>query len=123
MNNKIPVLSAEINENSLLLSIDNNITFSKITPKEQMLVDSDQLAFIYIIEVDGEYTYLVINHELWPTLKEAIHHTPTLTPILVNEHVQIVLPLFYEEMTYLIDNIRGNSNYGEAMVEKVESTF
>ncbi|HYK71897.1 MAG TPA: hypothetical protein VEV44_02035 [Pseudoneobacillus sp.] len=47
----------------------------------------------------------------------------SLSPVLFNQKETLPLPLFNEELEYLIENIRGNSNYGEAMVEKVESIF
>lgn len=42
---------------------------------------------------------------------------------LTNEENKIELINFYEELEYLISNIKGNSNYGDEMVTKVESTF
>jgi hypothetical protein len=39
------------------------------------------------------------------------------------EDEQLELTNFYEELTELINNIRGNSNYGAEMVTKVEEIF
>jgi hypothetical protein len=121
MRKKIHTSSATIEGNDLLLGVDSKISVLDLIPKEQMLVDSDQLAFVYIVEVENEYTYLVLQEELWGTLKEALEKN--LTVFLTNREEKQFLPMFMEELHYLIDNITGNSNYGEEMVRKVENTF
>lgn len=121
MGKKVHVTSAKIANNKLVLNVDENIEFKNVVAKEQMLVDSDHISFVYILEVNEEFTYIVIPEAIWPTLKMAIEKS--FTPVLFNQKEALPLPMFYEELEYLIDNIRGNSNYGEAMVEKVENTF
>lgn len=121
MKKMMPVLSAVIENKNLMLNVDENYSLVNVIPKEQMLVDSDQFSFVYILEINEEYTYLVLEAEIWQILKEAVDQS--LTVILTNKKNTVNLPLFVEELTYLIENIKGNSNYGEEMVEKVESTF
>jgi hypothetical protein len=121
MRKKIHISSATIEGNYLLLHVDSKISVLNMIPKEQILVDSDQLAFVYIVEVENEYTYLVLQEELWGTLKEALEKN--LSVFLTNDEEKQLLSMFTEELHYLIDNIKGNSNYGEEMVEKVESSF
>lgn len=121
MNEKVHITSAKIENNILFLNVDKNIEFSNIVAKEQMLVDSDHFSFVYIIEVNEEFTYIVLSEEIWPTLKVGLENS--VSPVLFNQKETLPLPLFNEELEYLIENIRGNSNYGEAMVEKVESIF
>ncbi|MFD2443207.1 hypothetical protein ACFSO7_04330 [Bacillus sp. CGMCC 1.16607] len=121
MAKKVYVLSIEKEEQSLKLIVDESIRFINAEAKGQMLVDSDQFAFVYIIEMDGEYTYIVLKEEYWPMLKEALDES--LSAFLFNQSEELPLPMFNEELEYLIGNIKGNSNYGEAMVEKVETTF
>lgn len=121
MKKMVPVLSAIIDNNSLILNVEDNMSLLNIVAKEQMLVDSEQFSFVYILEVDGEYTYLALQEALWPTLKESLDQS--LTTYLVNQERKILLTLFNEELSYLIENIKGNSNYGEEMVQKVEKTF
>jgi hypothetical protein len=121
MNKKVLVKEAFIENLNLLLKVDENITLDKCSAKEQMLVDSNEFAFVYILEMDGEYTYLFLPEGIWPILKDALGKS--LNPILTNGLEKLPLPMFMEELTYVIDNIKGNSNYGEEMVEKVENTF
>lgn len=121
MKKKLSVVSAVIDNHNLVLNVDEKVSLDNVTAKEQMLVDSDQFSFVYILEKDEEYIYLVLHEEIWPILKEAFEISAT--PILDNQREKLLLPMFNEELHYLIENIKGNSNYGEEMVEKVESTF
>jgi hypothetical protein len=121
MAKKLHIMTAVIENEVLKLNVDENTNFLNVVPKGQMLVDSDQFAFIYILEMDEEYIYVVLHEEIWPILKEALDQS--LSPYLFNQTEKLSLPMLYEELIYLIDNIKGNSNYGEEMVQKVESTF
>lgn len=121
MKKKVLVKEAYIENQNLLLKVDGNITLDKFSAREQMLVDSNEFAFVYILEIDGEYTYLFLPEAVWPILRDAIGKS--LTTTLTNGLEKMPLPMFFEELTYLIDNIKGNSNYGEEMVKKVENTF
>ena len=49
--------------------------------------------------------------------------TESLPVVITNGSEEIQLTQFREELTYLIENIKGNSNYGEMMVSKVEVVF
>jgi hypothetical protein len=121
MKKMMPVMSAVIENKTLILNVDKSNSLDNVIPKGQMLVDSDQFSFVYILEIKEEYTYLVMTSEIWYLLKEAIDQK--LPIVLSNQKYELPLPMFFEELTYLIENIKGNSNYGEEMVEKVESTF
>ncbi|KAB2335014.1 hypothetical protein [Bacillus mesophilum] len=123
MKNKLTVSAVHYQEkvNELVLSIDREIDLSNIKAMEQMLVDSDHLAFVYILEVDNDYTYLVLPEHSWSELKKA-HQTEAAVK-LTNGKAELLLSAFQEELSYLIENITGNSNYGEIMVEKVECIF
>lgn len=121
MKKMMPVLSAVIENETLMLKVDETNSLVDVIPKEQMLVDSDQFSFVYILEINEEYTYLVLTAEIWQILKEAVDQS--LSVVLTNHKYSLTLPMFIEELNYLIENIKGNSNYGEEMVEKVESTF
>lgn len=108
-------------QGELLLSLDEEISFEKIKATDQMLVDSDAFSFIYIIELDEEYTYMVLPENVWPDLRRIlIENIPVF--LLVDES-KIKLPNIHNELHYLIENIKGNKNYGEEMVQKVESAF
>jgi hypothetical protein len=121
MNKKVLVKEAFIENQNLFLKVDENIKVDKFSAKEQILVDSNEFAFVYILEMDGEYTYLFLPEGIWPILKESIGKS--LYPTLTNGREELLLPMFMEELTYVIDNIKGNSNYGEEMMGKVENTF
>ena len=87
-----------------------------------MLVDSDNLSFIYLLEKDDHYTYIAIPDTVWNDIKNVITLNP-IPVVLTNGSEEIQLTQFREELTYLIENIKGNSNYGEMMVSKVEVVF
>ena len=65
----------------------------------QMLVDSDNYGFAYILDDGQSYSYLII----------------------VNDELE--LKHFQEELDYILDNIEGNNNYGKEFVSAVEKTF
>jgi hypothetical protein len=121
MKKMMHILSAKIENKTLILKVDESNSLEDVIPKEQMLVDSNQFSFVYILEIDEEYTYLVLTDEFWQVLKSAVDQS--ISVVLTNQKDLLPLPMFIEELTYLIENIKGNSNYGEEMVEKVESTF
>jgi hypothetical protein len=121
MKKMMPVMSAVIENETLMLKVDETNSLVDVIPREQILVDSDQFSFVYILEINEEYTYLVLTAEIWQILKEAVNQS--LSVVLTNHKDSLTLPMFIEELNYLIENIKGNSNYGEEMVEKVESTF
>ena len=67
------------------------------------------------------YTYIDMKEPIWPLLKKVLEQ-PIPVWILFEDE-QLELTNFYEELTELINNIRGNSNYGAEMVTKVEEIF
>ncbi|MBS4188895.1 hypothetical protein KHA94_01505 [Bacillus sp. FJAT-49705] len=109
------------NQNEVELMAEDGCSIKDLKPMEQMLVDSDNLSFIYITDQNDDYTYVSIPDIIWVQLKRAIDLN--MSVFLSNRHERIHLPGFIEELSYLIENIKGNSNYGETMVEKVESIF
>jgi hypothetical protein len=120
MNRKINIINAAMTEkNELLLETEQDINGLKAN--EQMLVDSDNLAFVYIAESNEEYTYIVLSERIWGTMSEAL--AAGAEAYLSNGSGRLALPQFREELSYLIENIKGNSNYGDEMVAKVEAAF
>ncbi|WP_078555160.1 hypothetical protein [Bacillus alkalicellulosilyticus] len=88
---------------------------------ERMLVDSDNLAFIYILEEEDRYIYIRISQKWWAELKEAHEQ---LTPVFINcNDFQIECRNVHAELTYLLENIDNNSNYGDEFVTAVANTF
>ena len=123
MNKKITIIDAVFNEIEKEVDIitEAGQSLLDLKPMGQMLVDSDNLSFIYITDFNDEYTYVVIPDSIWSELKKAVDTNAKV--FLSDRKERILLPEFVEEIRYLIENIKGNSNYGDTMVEKVESTF
>ncbi|WP_077211201.1 hypothetical protein [Bacillus dakarensis] len=122
MRKKISIIKTNnVNEDALLLYTEPSIALDHLRATGQMLVDSDGLSFIYLTENADEYTYISISDGVWNDLKKAMDLN---MPVYVsNEKDTLELVNFLEELSYLIENIKGNSNYGEEMVAKVESIF
>ncbi|MED3551574.1 hypothetical protein [Cytobacillus praedii] len=122
MKKKIKIMNAEWNNNEeLILQVEEGASILEMKPMGQMLVDSDQLSFIYVVDKDDDYTYISIPESTWPKLKNALENSTEV--YITDQKDQLLLTDFHEELSYLIENIKGNSNYGEAMVEKVEALF
>jgi Family of unknown function (UPF0738) len=119
MNKRILITKADITNNTVRLQANEPIT--GLTPAEQILVDSKQFSFVYLMENQEGYTYIDISEPIWPLLKETLtKHIPVWIHF---EEEELELTNFNEEFIELINNIRGNSNYGEEMVTKVEGIF
>lgn len=107
--------------NKLLFSVNEKASTIQITPTGQVIVDSDQHAFIYIVEEDGAFSYLSFGEKMWPALIEMVQRGEN--PYLALGEKTIELLHFYEELEALIYNIEGNDNYGESFVNAVETAF
>jgi hypothetical protein len=88
----------------------------------RMLVDSDGLAFVYILEDDSAFYYVSFPKETWSMLKDIYEQSETLMLIL-SDDVHIELTSLAEELSFLTENIEGNSNYGEEMERTVHKFF
>ncbi|UEX89558.1 hypothetical protein [Staphylococcus ratti] len=82
----------------------------------QMIVDSDNFSFVYLMDNGSSFSYLIFVQETWSML-----HKHKDKPIIIND--TLVLTQFKDELDYLLDNIEGNSNYGNEFVAAVEETF
>lgn len=104
--------------NELYFSLHESEQDIQIQPTGQVIVDSDNMAFIYIVEDEGVYSYLSFPTALWPALVQIVEkkRDPFLTP-------DLTLVNFAEELEYLLWNIQDNENYGQPFVEAVESAF
>jgi hypothetical protein len=119
MNKRILITKADITNNKVRLQANEPIT--GLTPAEQILVDSKQFSFVYLMENQEGYTYIDIPEPIWPLLKETL--TKQIPVWIHFEEEELELTNFKEEFVELINNIRGNSNYGAEMVTKVEGIF
>ncbi|WP_141432786.1 hypothetical protein [Bacillus sp. 03113] len=121
MRKKLHIVKSNFNDkNELHLEIDD-LYFNNLQPLGQMLVDSDEHAFIYLAELNDEYTYIVLDESVWPKLKEAMEEKTTV--FIKQGENSFLLTNIHEELSYLVENIKGNSNYGKDMVSKVEAVF
>ncbi|KGR73693.1 UPF0738 family protein [Ureibacillus sinduriensis] len=107
--------------NDLHLSLNENQSKIQIQPAGQILADSDHLAFIYLVEEQGEYSYIYMPEDLWPALVRVLKSGKN--PYLILEEQKIELTNFTDELHMLLFNIEGNENYGNAFVEAVETAF
>ena len=107
--------------NDLHLSLNEKLDTIQIQPAGQVLTDSDHLAFIYLVEEAGEYSYLYLPDDLWPALVRVLKTQQN--PYLMLNEQKIELVNFTEELEMLLFNIEGNENYGKAFVEAVETAF
>jgi hypothetical protein len=119
MSQRIMIIDAIIENNELLLRTDSDV--ADLAATGQMLVDSDQISFIYIVEKEDSYQYISIPEKSWDVIREGL--LAGLDASLSNKENKLHLIGFREEMDYLVANITGNSNYGEKMVAKVEQVF
>ncbi|GGJ76778.1 hypothetical protein GGR02_002972 [Anoxybacillus voinovskiensis] len=122
MRKTIRITRAEKRGNELWLVSDTpSFSIEGAVPKCYMLVNSDEQAFVYIIEKDDEFVYVSIPQPCWKEIKEVL--TEPLTVWLQDGTNQLELIGFSEELAYLIENIAGNANYGEEMEKAVKETF
>lgn len=119
MKKKISIGKAVIEEKRLLL--ETNESIHGLVPGEQILVDSDQCSFIYLMEDQDDYTYISFPEKIWSFLRTAIEQKLPVFVLFKDEQIELVN--FQDELEYIISNIKGNSNYGSEMVTKVEAIF
>ncbi|WP_445486706.1 UPF0738 family protein [Niallia sp. 03133] len=121
MNQKLQLINLEIKNNELILGVEESTSIDEYNASGQMLVDSDALSFIYLLEEKDRYVYLVIGNKWWNEIKEG--KKLALPVFLTNGTQKVLLEQFFEELNYLVENIEGNSNYGEEMEKAVGTVF
>ncbi|MFD2705050.1 UPF0738 family protein [Salibacterium lacus] len=92
----------------------------KLEDGGRMLADSDALAFVYTLEGPDSFVQLRLPKQVWPSLKKAYEEN---LRICVKGPEFLELPLFPGELSFILDNVPGNGNYGNTMVEAVEDAF
>ncbi|GAK05792.1 hypothetical protein JCM19037_4321 [Geomicrobium sp. JCM 19037] len=85
----------------------------------RMLADSDRLAFVYVIECNGEFQKVHLPEFFWPILADI--HQKQVPVYLGNDDIELMD--FHDELEMLLDNIPDNNNYGKAMEEAVAKHF
>jgi hypothetical protein len=120
---RLNVQSTAWKQNKLYLNI---FAEGQLSPNwkdsERMLVDSDGLAFIYVLENEEGFVYISIANRHWEEVKKAMEKN--MAVFIQNESgEELQLTALLKEMEYLTENIKGNANYGQKMEEEVEKIF
>ncbi|MBM7604063.1 hypothetical protein FS935_12575 [Metabacillus litoralis] len=122
MNKRIELTKANINNKTLVLEPESTHSeFGELKAKGQMLVDSDHLAFIYILDSSDAFVYASLPHSIWSELRTAKEDNLPVIAKIGDQELELVE--LSDELTYLLGNIKDNANYGEEMENKVVEAF
>ncbi|PFL00917.1 hypothetical protein COJ01_16140 [Priestia megaterium] len=122
MHNRIDITTCVMKSNELHLKADPIETkIEQLEDTKQMLVDSDNMSFVYVVDINDQFMYVGLSDNIWANLKHVLHKDMKVF-LEVNKEV-IELSAVKEELSYLISNIEGNVNYGDEMVARVEEVF
>ena len=121
MRNVYTVKQVELIHNEVQFILNEKKQLSQLQSTGQVIVDSDNEAFLYIIEENNAYSYVSFEKHLWSQLLHMI--LSDQKPFLRVEDGQLELTQFAEELTALLYNIEGNGNYGDSFVQAVEKAF
>ena len=83
---------------------------------KRQLVDSDNFSFAYLLDDGSSYSYLIFVQETWSML-----HNNRDKKVIINDELE--LEHFQDELSYILENVEGNNNYGKEFVSAVEETF
>lgn len=124
MTTRLEVTSTEIQDNIIQFNTNSENLPENLTlePSGQVLVDSDSLSFIYILETDDSFIYVSIPKDHWTGLKKVMEEEKEAV-LNLSDHQTISLKGLKDEMDYLTQNISGNANYGSEMMSSVEEIF
>ena len=122
MHNRIDITTCVMKSNELHLKADPIETeIEQLEDTKQMLVDSDNMSFVYVVDINDQFMYVGLSDNIWANLKHVLHKDMKVF-LEINKEV-IELSAVKEELSYLISNIEGNVNYGDEMVARVEEVF
>ena len=94
MNHVLHINHTILNNSELILEIDSNFRLENVKASGQMLVDSLELSFVYLLENNDTYTYLKIPEIFWTNLKEVM--TREISVSVTNGQEKINLVRFLE---------------------------
>ncbi|QJX79115.1 hypothetical protein [Priestia megaterium] len=122
MHNRIDITTCVMKSNELHLKADPIETqIEQLEDTKQMLVDSDNMSFVYVVDINDQFMYVGLSDNIWANLKHVLHKDMKVF-LEINKKI-IELSAVKEELSYLISNIEGNVNYGDEMVARVEEVF
>ncbi|MGA9287893.1 MAG: hypothetical protein WBV93_06030 [Anaerobacillus sp.] len=116
------IVTGELTDHTLTFGLNEKADLASYQATGNMLVDSDSLSFVYLLDGGEGYTYIRFQEEVWPMLNNVLQKD--LKVIITSESGEALELLeIKEELTYLVENIKDNSNYGEVMNQAVERAF
>ncbi|GAK00957.1 hypothetical protein [Geomicrobium sp. JCM 19055] len=110
---------AIVDQKAMIIPKDDSFKVSSFKDAERMLADSDELAFVYVVENEGSFYQVRLPEMFWPILEEIYEHH---YPVYLGKE-ELLLDSFQDEMEYLLDNIPDNNNYGSEMADAVVKHF
>ncbi|PEJ60802.1 hypothetical protein CN692_01555 [Bacillus sp. AFS002410] len=111
-----------INEDGLFLLLDQSkLNLEQCSEVGTMIADSDESSLLYIIEEKEEFVYVTVPFEYWSDLKKASDQN--LNVFLKVAEENLALNNWNDELSYLVQNVEGNFNYGEEFVKQIQSVF
>ncbi|MCM3719130.1 hypothetical protein [Fictibacillus phosphorivorans] len=121
---RMNVQSTAWGNNKLYLQVSDKMSdqLSKWKDSERMLVDSDGLAFIYVLENNDGFIHISIGSKHWMDIKKALLEKAAVA-VQNDQGEELELIAFSNEMEYLTENIQGNANYGQEMEDEVMKIF
>lgn len=101
-------------EETLKCHADADLT--GMTAASRMIVDSDNMSFIYLLDDGDAFRRVHFVKETWSMLNDYRNKEIKLNG-------RIALADFWEEMDFLLDNIVDNNNYGREFESAVREQF
>ncbi|MGB6409522.1 MAG: hypothetical protein WBF39_18765 [Planococcus donghaensis] len=121
MHKFVAVKETVINGNEIEFIIEETEPTEALEASGQMLTDSDNQAFVYLLDTGTDYIYVQFAIHTWTAMTKALELKNV--PLLIWGKQIMPLAEFHEELLMLVDNIEGNDNYGEKFRTAVEQTF
>ncbi|WLR59534.1 hypothetical protein [Guptibacillus hwajinpoensis] len=116
------IITGELSDHTLTFGLNEKVDLTSYTATGNMLVDSDSLSFVYLLDGGEGYTYIRFQEEVWTMLANVLDQDVNVV-VTSEDDTSIELTDLKEELSYLVENIKDNSNYGEVMNQAVEKVF
>ena len=113
--------SFSFKNDQLYFSLNDIELNRQFKPAAQMIADTDDFTFVYLLDAGDEYHDLRIPLPMWTQLKHILQTKQN--PMLQIGTEVLELTNFYEELEMLVYNIEANYNYGSEFVQAVEDHF
>lgn len=115
------IKSFNIENQQLHFSLNDNELNLQLKPAGRLIADTDDFAFIYLLDAGEDYHYLRFEPTIWNELVHILQKKQD--PMLQVGTEVLELANFYDELEMLVYNIEGNYNYGAEFVQAVEDHF